>query len=516
MSDQVVQVVNINVVSNAGKAGKEAEQAAGGFKGFAQSIEKLTGVSIGALGALGAMSAGFKFLRDSVQVTIKEADEVERLGRVTGMAAEDASALYQMSDDLFISTETLTLGMQRLRENGMDPTLDGLELLIKQYGAIEDPAKKASFAVEMFGQRGGKEMQKLLAMGPQAFAQAREAIKQSGLIFDQADLDTVKQFRINMDNAMDSIKAKSYQAGLVVMELINALAKAGGTEEEIAANNTRWAQERNRMWQQGTVVTDQQTEAARRYLETHYQMTEQQMQAAQAWGISLDIQTETVRVFREHRELLWDAGEGYATLAKNTGITDIAWIKADPTLKMVTDSFGELTKQLMFNVAAQDLDADAALRLARDMGLVNEDTLTAIEMQEGLRQQFQDGTIDVETYARRTKELQLAIDTLQSKHIQITTEYIELYRKGQRGDRRHGGDQQDYIDDNWASGVSNFTVPSGYPNDDFVVGLTSGERVSVQTSDDGTPGNARLEQLIEDLPRKLARATRDAVLLAGR
>jgi len=42
----------------------------------------------------------------------------------------------------------------------------------------------------------------------------------------------------------------------------------------------------------------------------------------------------------------------------------------------------------------------------------------------------------------------------------------------------------------WASGVENFKVPPGYPNDSFIAGLTSGEIVTVKTGGDTSNSNA--------------------------
>ena len=56
-------------------------------------------------------------------------------------------------------------------------------------------------------------------------------------------------------------------------------------------------------------------------------------------------------------------------------------------------------------------------------------------------------------------------------------------------------------DAGFASGIENFVVPSGYPNDSFMVGLTSGERVNVDNGS-GTASNAQILKALQELNDK--------------
>jgi hypothetical protein len=82
----------------------------------------------------------------------------------------------------------------------------------------------------------------------------------------------------------------------------------------------------------------------------------------------------------------------------------------------------------------------------------------------------------------------ISVDIYINEHRNVSTEFINPGNSGIGGGsslgQGRGGVQED-----WATGVSNFVVPPGYPNDSFMVGLSSGEVVDVTPAGQGRGGS---------------------------
>ena len=143
---------------------------------------------------------------------------------------------------------------------------------------------------------------------------------------------------------------------------------------------------------------------------------------------------------------------------------------------------GELTREVLFNQAAQGLDAEAAYNLAKSMGLINPAADAAKGILDDLRKQYETGAITAGQFQGSVKLLADAIETLpEGKTITVT--YLEQYIKEFNNDvgtpnqqnRRQGGG----IGDGSANGLD-MIVPPGYPNDTYgPIYAQSGERVQV-------------------------------------
>jgi hypothetical protein len=207
------------------------------------------------------------------------------------------------------------------------------------------------------------------------------------------------------------------------------------------------------------------------------------------------------------------------------------------------------TKKILFDIAQQQLamsglsyeeQLKALEEMATELGLVDTATqgatvalqalvaATTTENADNLgnamayiAQAALDGKISVE-------ELNKALDILNGKTVYTTvvTTYATAGATNQ-GTQTAAGNRQEY-----ATGVENFVVPAGYPDDTYLVGLTSGETVSVTptgmagTSEGGVTitieagaimvvGTADPEATAEEVMRRLGDET-NAVLAAAR
>lgn len=96
------------------------------------------------------------------------------------------------------------------------------------------------------------------------------------------------------------------------------------------------------------------------------------------------------------------------------------------------------TESLLFKIASEGLSSEAALSLAKSMGLVDDNTMFAATQTELLRQRYDEGIITAEQYETAIANLADELDRIQSKSvtIDITTirrEIDELKRVGRDG-----------------------------------------------------------------------------------
>lgn len=184
----------------------------------------------------------------------------------------------------------------------------------------------------------------------------------------------------------------------------------------------------------------------------------------------------------------------------------------------------ELTNEFIFQQASAGLDAGAALELARSLGLIDEQTYTTSKSLDDLKGKYdtnRDGAISAAEaangYTGAVSGLAGVIAQLQDKHITVTVDTINRQisengvtssgTSGQVTNPNSGAPRTGF-----ASGVDDFIVPPGFPNDSYKIGLTSGERVSVNPDGQGGTGKApiigqvvmRSNDDIELLARKVA------------
>lgn len=141
----------------------------------------------------------------------------------------------------------------------------------------------------------------------------------------------------------------------------------------------------------------------------------------------------------------------------------------------VADAMQEAITKMIFQQASAGLDADAQLALARAMGVLDEESYIVATATQSLRKQFDDGKISADEYARRVAELRDNVNSLKDKSITITVNEILRTQYGAAGFNQG---ELDLIGK--AQGTEGWeTVPPGYPDDSYPIGLTTGEKFAV-------------------------------------
>lgn len=108
------------------------------------------------------------------------------------------------------------------------------------------------------------------------------------------------------------------------------------------------------------------------------------------------------------------------TAAEGLGLVTGATEEFANAVIPVSAYMADLTTQTLFNQAAAGLDADAALELAKTMGLVNGESKIVLDALSGLRQQYEDGRISLGEYNEQVAILNERMALIQSKTVTLT------------------------------------------------------------------------------------------------
>lgn len=188
-------------------------------------FKSVTGVSLGfatAAGAAGmAVSGMVKFLKSSIDETVKYATEIDNMSRLIGLSTEETSRLVQASDDLFISQETLSTSLQAATRKGIDVSIEGLKKLADKYNSLPEGVARSKFALDTFG-RSGAEMGKLMEQGAAGIDAATSAIA-NNLIVTENSMQQIMYYKQSIDNLNDSWMGFKYQVGTQLIPQLDQL-----------------------------------------------------------------------------------------------------------------------------------------------------------------------------------------------------------------------------------------------------------------------------------------------------
>jgi hypothetical protein len=160
--------------------------------------------------------------------------------------------------------------------------------------------------------------------------------------------------------------------------------------------------------------------------------------------------------------------------------------ECDDEARQLQDALRKATNEMIFQRASADLDAKATLELGRALGVISEEDYAVATVLDGLNKAT--ASTDPGAYAAQVKAIADAIDRLHNKDIEVTVTTIQQEIQAGGGTGGTGGTGSSGAPTNipggpseygYAKGVTNFMVPPGYPNDSFMVGLTSGEILNV-------------------------------------
>jgi hypothetical protein len=338
------------------------------------------------------------------------AKTVEDMARVTGSGAEETSRLIQVADDLQISTTDLSTALAGAVRKGINPSVESIAALSDEYLALAPGLDRSKFLMDNFG-RSGLAMARLMEQGSDAILEMGAAVDDSLIITEDA-IKANQDYYASLDAMNDAaegakialgqflvpwltkaseavmITVNGFKAVKTALEANNqTLATSAGSydeyleglkEQETALTNVNKALN---FLTAGMIpmvdTTDEMTEAEWSYIKTLDEIREKTPMAAEQTWVWSDALHQMVPI----------ADDATGSVG-NLGLT----------LDDVKSSFNELTTEMIFNAAAENLTADEAMKLAVQMGLVNAETLGYQASMEELNAQLASGEISALQY----------------------------------------------------------------------------------------------------------------------
>lgn len=196
----------------------------GADKETVSSLVQLKGAITNAAAVAGTLvAAGYsikKVFDATVGTTVELADKVRAFSQVTGLSAEESSKLIQVADDMKVSFEALQKVVQKNGDT-FDYSTEGLAKMSDEYNNLGTAQEKAEFMQKRFGKSWG-EFVELMQQGGDAIRKAGDSINK-GLIFDQQQLDSAREYEMAVDNLGDTWNSVQVVIGNAVIPTLNQL-----------------------------------------------------------------------------------------------------------------------------------------------------------------------------------------------------------------------------------------------------------------------------------------------------
>lgn len=224
--------------------------------------------------------------------------------------------------------------------------------------------------------------------------------------------------------------------------------------------------------------------------------------ATDKWDESLiSVDAALIDAIEEQGELNQQLKLGKITTeehAKKTGELQIEYTKLETKSFDLRNALEETTKELIFQAAAAELDAETSLLLARELGLVDEATFAVAQESQRLRIQYDNNALSAIEFATEAGNLALRVGELQNKNIAITVDTVQAHSAISNFSRSLA-----FLSSTDLSGIrgagfqegGQFTIPdNGQRGDSVPVSFMAepGETVTVTPNDGGSPSNVSI------------------------
>jgi len=182
-----------------------------GLSDVAKSALSTTAIFAAMSTVLVATGKAFKKMVDD---TVDYGMQVRDLSLLIGASSEEASKLIQAADDVFISVESLSRGMQIAIRNGIEPTIEGMGALADQYNGIQDPIARTKFLLDTFG-RSGAELAPLMQLGSAGITELGDSAEKTGLVMSDKAVKASIKYKEALDNLNDTVDGIKTRIGLL-------------------------------------------------------------------------------------------------------------------------------------------------------------------------------------------------------------------------------------------------------------------------------------------------------------
>ena len=352
------------------------------------------------------------------------AKTVEDMARVTGSGAEETSRLIQVADDLQISATDLSTALAGAVRKGINPSVDSIAALSDEYLKLQPGLEQSKFLMDNFG-RSGLAMARLMEQGGDSIREMGAAVDDS-LVMTEDGIKAAQDYALALDTLNDRVEGAKLEIGSRLVPVLTNAATA--FELLLSANNKlndALAQHEGTVSQAAGSYEEYQREVYRSVAASN-----PLIDATKFVNLSLEDQATKVARLAPDLEIMtqaeWDAANAAAEmsdrLSESTIALDTTASAANnygqvvntsiSTIDGVTQSFQAMTKELIFNAAAQNMNADEALKLGIQMGLVDASTLGYMAAMDELDAKLAAGDITMIEYRNSVAALGLSLDAI--------------------------------------------------------------------------------------------------------
>jgi len=420
----------------------------------------------------------------TIETFVKYADQVRTLRDITGESSEEMSRVIQLTDDYKISSEKLTMVQKTLAAQGKSLNINMLAQMSDEYLALNSGTERQLYLTKNLG-REGADYAEILRQGSGAIRDQANAINEY-LILGDEQLQQARDLEIAQDNLNDTWQAFVYRVGPGLTEKLTALIQLTTDFAEADQTASRSAADFiNRMLRGTPLVTDYAEElmkakdAAKRTAFENKELALETAKAAIAFQDMISITSSLTTAENSYQTNVEANNAELLTLMeerarlKRLGYTEESQQIRDIDAKLDinaqkagenADAHELATRRIVLSYAQQLLAAD---------GLTQEEA--EFLLQKGVEWGIYSETAVEEMQSVITEAglVADAINDIPTDHtITITTVYVNS---------GGGGSADVNTNETQAAGGSGI-VPAGFTHDNFLVGLSSGEKYSVTPS----------------------------------
>lgn len=398
----------------AAKENNETMQSA--KKGIGDVVQGLTGLSPELLTAGGAIVALYEGMKQSIDADVELGTETRKLSLLIGASATESSKLIAVSDDLGVSYETLTRGMEAAIRKGYAPTIEGLAKMGEKYRSIQDPIERSKYLMDTFG-RAGAELAPILEASTAKLDELAKGAEQAGIIMDSEGVRRVRAYKLAVNDLNDAFTGLKIRVGDAVLP---ALTDAINWTSTAILNTESWTKSLGENM---------------RIMDIQYQAAQHHITQEQAHTLILQLQNEQIIQNTQSTEAFRKADDA-ASAAVDTNTAALESNKQ--AAKDLAFDLSALTNKSLFDLAAKATEnKDDQLKLAEAMGLVSEKSVYAQDKIAAWTQSVKDGKMTWSEFIAQVTALSEGLNNIPTnKHVTLTLDTIENHYVN---DRKVGG-----------------------------------------------------------------------------
>lgn len=164
-------------------------------KGIGQvqdAIQGLTGINLQSMLSMAGVGVAINQLvtkavqkfNEETEALASLSDQVQMYAAASGVSNYEAEKMIMFADSLGVSTNTLDTIFRKMSQNGIQPTIENLIDLARQYQSIEDPVARAQYAIQNFG-KADQEATKIIAENIPTLEAVNENLNTQSILLDE-------------------------------------------------------------------------------------------------------------------------------------------------------------------------------------------------------------------------------------------------------------------------------------------------------------------------------------------